>query len=208
MEAREVFIFVCGIMNFPGESDNWTGRAVTWTHASDKVANPCAKAEKIEYFCGPVDRVLGQTERAAKLVKTLSFYRGWNITLVGHSNGAAVILDALAAAGWPIIKALHLISAACESDFTKNGLNAALLDSQVGTVTVYVGGKDMALRLAHSWAGRLLGYGTLGLAGPEYVDGGLKGRVDTRLEPAYGHSDWFTELNFPPLMRLIVPPPA
>ena len=58
---QRVTIYVNGILTFPGSSNNWNGRAVTWTHL-----NRDARAEKVEYFCGPIDRAFGQKERAQK----------------------------------------------------------------------------------------------------------------------------------------------
>lgn len=193
-----IYIYVNGIMNFPGGSKNWNGRAVTWTHINTE-----AKAEKIEYFCGPVGRAFGQKERAEKLAATLSFYKGWKIILIGHSNGTDVILKALAQLEWPRVEALHLVSAACEADFYKNGLNEAMMKGLVGRVYVYLGGKDMALKAAHSIFGRLLGYGTLGLTGPKNVSAMVKAAVTVTTWGEYGHSDCFDDKNFDGTMRVI-----
>lgn len=178
---RTVFIFVNGILTMPGASDNWNGKAVTWTHLHTPF-----RAEKVEYLVRPIGRILGQRKRAEKLAKTLTFYAGWSIVLVGHSNGCDVILDALASLDWPRIEELHLVSAACEADFNENGLNK--YPAAIGRVCVYVAGKDWALTLAKSQLGRLLGYGALGKTGP--VNARRAPEVITR--PEFGHGDWFT----------------
>jgi len=194
--GKTVYILVNGILTFPGESDNWNGKGVTWIHL-----NTPHKAEKIEYFVGPISRVLGQKERSRKLIKTLTYYQGWDIVLVGHSNGCDVILDALAEMGCPRIEALHLISAACEADFDKNGLNFSVCFGWVGLVRVYVAGKDWALKLADTVTGKVLGYGSLGKSGP--VNLGKATPVETVTEPEFGHSDWFHDDHFAETMRLL-----
>lgn len=198
---RKVFIYVCGILSFPGASRNWTGRAVTWTH----IHTP-HKAEKVEYLAGPVSRLLGQSARAGKLRRTLDFYEGWQIHLIGHSNGCDVILDALrdrAAAGdLPVIHSLHLISAASSADFDATGLNEFVASRRVRHVHVWIAGCDTALTLADTFTGRALGYGALGRSGP------MNSRVSFEQihRPAFGHSDWFSDENFDATMQIISSP--
>ncbi|MEN8134312.1 MAG: alpha/beta hydrolase [Thermodesulfobacteriota bacterium] len=187
---KTVCIFVNGILTLPGESDNWNGKAVTWTHL-----NTPFRAEKVEYLVGPISRVLGQKKRARKLIKTLRFYQGWRIILVGHSNGCDVILDALRKMDWPRIERLHLLSGACEADFDKNGLNEA--GTRIGSICVYVAKRDRALRLADTITGRLLGYGALGKSGP--INPALP--VETVAEPKFRHSDWFKAEHFKTTMQ-------
>jgi len=199
---RQAFHLVNGILNFPGCSNNWNGRGVTWLHVSTE-----AKAEKVEYFCGPIDRAFGQKERALKLNRTLNFYRGWENHIVGHSNGAAVALAMMRDyRKWPDIEHLHLVCGACEADFEKNGLNVWMREGRIGYVTVYVGGKDLALRLAHSWAARLLGYGVMGLHGPLNVAPDVEARVGIVTESPwadYGHSTCWDDWNFDTTMRTL-----
>jgi len=194
---RTVFIYVNGILTFPGESDNWNGKAVTWTH----LRTP-HRAEKVEYYVGPVSRALGQKKRAEKLTKTLRYYEGWEIILAGHSNGCDVILDALRAASWPRLQALHLVSGACDADFDRNGLNVAMGGGRIGRVSVWVAGKDGALKLANTSIGRLLGYGPdgpLGMMGPLHA---LEPVAIVR-EPAFGHSDWWAPENLDESLAII-----
>ena len=99
--------------------------------------------------------------------------------------------------GWPRIEELHLISGACESDFNKNGLNENALS--IGKLSVYVAGKDKAMKLADSFFGRLLGYGALGKVGPKNMS-----RVVNVIEkPSFGHSSWFSGENINDTMKLI-----
>lgn len=192
-----VHCVVNGILTRPGEARNWTGRAVTWTHLHTD-----AKAEKVEYWAGPLDRIFGQKARAQKLYKTLSYYAGHQLTLSGHSNGCDVILDMLRDyPDCPRIGRLNLVSAACESDFDKNGLNDHLIGGHVGEVRVFCGGQDKALALAHTWAGRLLGYGTLGLDGPQHVAPEVADRVGCLTWTQWGHSTCWEDAHFDQTMR-------
>ncbi|WP_050028924.1 alpha/beta hydrolase [Verrucomicrobium sp. BvORR034] len=200
---RRVVVMVNGIMTVPGNSRNWTGRGVTWTHLwSPAVSQHGCQlvAERLEYFSGPLlSRALGQKDRAQKLQRMLEFYykQDWEVTLVGHSNGCDVILDTLAAMGWPRVRDLHLVSAACESDFAKNGLNAA--GDRIGSIHVYVADADWALWLAGSWVGKLLGYGTLGRQGPVGHN-----RVVNVIHRPFGHSEWFSDSYLDETMSRII----
>lgn len=192
---RTAFHFINGILTFPGESENWNGRAVTWAHT-----HTGAKAEKIEYFCGPIGRAFGQRKRAEKLGRTLSFYEEWENIVVGHSNGASVALAMMQDyEKWPDISHLHLVCGACEADFEKNGLNEYLREWRLGYVTVYIAGKDQALRLAHTLPASLLGYGVLGLHGPRRIAKDVENRVKVIKAgrwKEFGHSSCWSEKNF------------
>jgi hypothetical protein len=195
-----IFHLVNGIDTFPGCSENWNGRGVTWLHTNTE-----ARAEKIEYFCGPIDRAFGQKDRAEKLYRTMSFYKeGWENVLVGHSNGADVIVDMFENFnGWPNVSQLHLVCAACDADFESNHLNAWLRSGRVGRVSVYTGNRDWALRLAGNPLGRFLGYGALGLHGPLKVAPDVAERVTWVIWPDYGHSDCWHDANFDKTMGLL-----
>jgi pimeloyl-ACP methyl ester carboxylesterase len=180
---RQAFHLVNGINTFPGCSTNWNGRGVTWLHVNTE-----AKAEKIEYFCGPIGRAFGQKDRALKLNLTLNFYRDWENHVVGHSNGAAVALAMMRDyRKWPDLEHLHLVCGACEADFEKNGLNHWMREGRVRRVTIYIGGKDWALRLAHSLPARILGYGVMGLHGPLNVADDVAERVGIVRESPWNH---------------------
>lgn len=190
--SKRVYILVNGILNFPGSAKNWNGRGVTWLHLHDGDG----RAEKVEYFCGPIGRAFGQQQRAEKLAATIRYYHGWDIVLVGHSNGTDVILKALALLSWPRISALHLVSAACDACFETNGLNLALLSGTLDRCFVYVAERDMALRAAHTLIGKWLGYGTLGLHGPLNISPQIVDRVGVLHFENFGHSDCFADHHF------------
>jgi hypothetical protein len=179
--TNKVFLFVNGILTIPGQSENWTAHATTWVHLHTR-----HKAEKIEYFTGILGRPLYQRRRAEKLAHVLDEYlkAGFEITLAAHSNGCDVVLDALQSRAWPKIKALHLISAANEADFDRNGLNQSL--HRIDDLTVWIAEKDWALALASTLPGQILGYGTLGRRGP------VNARRPVQVRRAsFGHGDWF-----------------
>lgn len=208
MPAR-IHIFVNGILTFPGLAANWNRRAVTWTHLHTP-----HRAESLEYLVTALTRWMGDTYRAKKLARKLEFYLGapdpatgkpFELVLVGHSNGCDVILDALKLLGWPRLEEVHLISAACDANFERNGLNRALGGEAIGRLHLYQAGRDTALKLAKSLPGRLLGYGALGAEGPCEVDcrHAIWTRIEEVVEPEFGHSDWFAPAHFERTMRRI-----
>lgn len=196
-----ITIYVPGINTWPGASKNWSGRAVTFTHGFAQASKLQWWAEKVEYYCNAISRVFGQKDRAQKLYRTLFYYSQFTQKiLVGHSNGADVILTMMQDhPAFPHIDALHLVCGATEADFNRNGLNTLLTQGRVGSVFVYIAGKDMALKLAHTWAAKMLGYGVLGLHGPWSVAPEIRERVtEVKNGPwiDYGHSDCWSDSEF------------
>lgn len=197
-EKRTVYLFVNGIATWPGNYTNWNKRAVTFTHT--RTDN---RAEAFEYFCTPLSRPFREDERAKHFARSLKEYSaaGWNIVCVGHSNGAAVILDGLRAAHWPRVEAVHLVCGACQADFWRNGINFGLRADRIGRAFVYCAAQDWALRLAHSLPARLLGYGTLGLHGAQNVDQAIRNRVEEYWWADYGHSTCWLPDHFENTMK-------
>ena len=191
--SNQVFLFVNGILTLPGESENWTARAVTWTHL-----HTSGRAEKVEYFTGILGRPFYQRRRAERLATVLDHYltAGFEVTIAAHSNGANVALDALRSRTWPNIKALHLISPACEADFNANGLNLSL--GRIADLNVWIADKDWALALAATLPGQMLGYGTLGRRGPVHC----RRPVAVR-RASFGHGDWFAADQMDHTMQFI-----
>jgi hypothetical protein len=193
---RRVYIFVNGIMCRPGDAQNWNMRGVTWIHLHSS-----ARAVMFEYFCTPWGRVVGQKVRAEKLAALIEDYADWEIILVGHSNGTDLILRALSLMEWPVVAAVHLVSAACEKDFKLNGLNDALERDRIGHVTVWMSGRDSALHVAKCRVGRWLGYGVLGLDGPANRSEVALAKSTVVRWGARDHSDCFKPYAFSETMR-------
>lgn len=180
------YYFVNGILTLPGQSKNWTGKAVTGVHT--RLRDTTIKAEKIEYYTGPISRMFWNKARANRLLKVNRYYDSFEKIVVAHSNGADVVLDALRLAPFKI-HTLLLISPAVTSDCgdTGNRLNTLLKEGVVERFHLWIGKKDVPLRMAKLGIGRLLGYGALGLIGPKNLQDPPLGRI----EPEFGHSTWF-----------------
>lgn len=200
---------VNGILTWPGDARDWNVHGTSYcnTHFEewDLLADRC------EYFCGPVGRAVWQRRREQKLANLIWEYirLGFDVVLVGHSNGGDVAIGALERLRWPRIKELHLFSAATEADFRHNGLNRSVERGYIRDVFVYVGGRDIWLSLARWPVGELLGYdgqwhwenlfslkGALGYAGPLNVSLAAEPRVHIYLVPQFGHSAWWSGENF------------
>lgn len=202
---RRTILCVPGILTKPGLIDNWPELACRWIDRS----RPDLNAERYEYYSTATFRALGEAGRAANLATVLSDYSGDNLTLIAHSNGADVVLRALKLLPkTQRIETLHLVSPACEADWTLNGLNAALAAGRVGFVDVFLAGKDSALGF---WAklSRIppfrwipgFSYGLLGLDGPQGVEKDLAVRVGVFREPDFEHSTWWDAEHFNDTMR-------
>lgn len=200
-----IHIFVNGILTMPGAVGNWNAHAVTHCICYHNIY-----AEALEYMALPsITRWLFQGMRANKLRKKLQRYihQGWDLVLVGHSNGCAVILDALRLLDWPIVRELHFFAPACSEDCRTNGINHALRNDLLGKLHVYVGLKDWALWCADNILGRMLGYGVMGRRGPQFVDDTIPNvshRVITHVRDDFGHSDWFSEDAFSRTMHMVL----
>lgn len=185
---RIVYIFENGIDTVPGDATGWQARAVRFFAIKFG-----AFGVAVEYFSGPLlSRIFGQGARARELVAVISEFldAGWQVVLVGHSNGADVIHDALKLLRWPQILAVHLFSAAIDSDMKQEGFDYALRTGQIQRMVIYTGGKDVVLGF---WA-RLVGwvgYGRLGFTGPQNMSPAAKARVTVVPQPEFGHSSWW-----------------
>lgn len=184
---RTVFIAINGIRTNPGDAEGWTDRFVTWinTRLPDGVV-----AEKFEYRCSALLRRIKQSRRADQISKKVGYYRraGYRVVLVGHSNGCDLIARVLDVCGQDIDTA-HLISpAADEDDFAD-----AIREGLIRRIHLYGSRNDGALRFARAtrpligWLG--LGYGSLGLRGPEFEQR-FPEVVHDHTDDTCGHSTW------------------
>lgn len=205
MSGRRTILCVPGILTKPGLIDNWPELACRWIDRQ----RPDINAERYEYYSPATLRGMGEAGRAADLATVLGDYIDDRLTLVAHSNGADVVVRALKLLPkTQVIETIHLLSPACEADWTTNGLNVAMAAGRVGFVDVWIAGKDTALgfwaRLSRipplSWIPGL-SYGLLGRDGPQGVQPDLASRVSVQAEPDYGHSTWWDAANFDDTMR-------
>lgn len=199
--ARVAFICVNGILTNPGDAEGWTDRAVTWLNL-----RTAGKAEKFEYATGALTRRLRQQWRAEAIARMASFYiaGGYQVVLIGHSNGCDLIGRVLSQL-WPAkVRSAHLFAAATDAA----AFSHALDEEQLGGLFLYGSAHDQALRVAalsrrlFGWAG--LGYGDLGRR-PEI--GGLLGRsaVLSHRDDTQGHGTWFERGEpFERTMRLLL----
>jgi hypothetical protein len=95
---------------------------------------------------------------------------------------------------WPHVSKVHLISATCEHDFAKNGLNEAPIDM----ITVWIAERDQAMNWAGTISGKWLGYDTLGRDGAKNATVPIK-----YIREPFGHVEWFTDKNFQTTMERI-----
>jgi hypothetical protein len=183
--TRRVFICVNGILTWPGEADGWTDRAVTWLHTRTDF-----RAEKFEYACGPLSRRLRQQWRAEAIAKMCAYYfaAGYEVSLVGHSNGCDLIARVLALVAGEI-RSVHLFAAATDW----KAFSLALRMGRVRRAHLYVSAGDRALFFAAlsrdliGWLG--LGYGSLGRDVPAAAL--ANSAVTVHRNDTFGHSTWF-----------------
>jgi pimeloyl-ACP methyl ester carboxylesterase len=199
--SRTCFIAINGIRTNPGDAEGWTDRFVTWinTRTPDGVV-----AEKFKYYCSAILRRVHQRQRADEIARKVGYYRraGYRVVLVGHSNGCDLIARVLEANGVEIDCA-HLISpAADEEDFAD-----AIREGAIRRIHIYGSKNDRALRFAAasrpliSWLG--LGYGSMGLRGPEFAKQ-FPGVVKDHSDNTCDHSTWLQRgTRFEALMKAI-----
>jgi len=197
---KTVYVLINGILNNPEDIHGWTDTAELWIETKTK-----ARATRMEYKSGALTRRIFQGKRIKNLVEIVREYSECNIILVGHSNGCEIICQALRTSDIKA-KEVHLVAAAATRDFRKNGLNEALESKRVGKLFLYGSINDSALKKAKAF-GFLsyfgLGYGWLGLDGPENVANELTGRMEMHWRDGFDHSTWWNNDNFEETMKLI-----
>lgn len=199
-ERRQSFLFINGILNTPEDVNAWTDNAETWIERETRYT-----AEKFEYRSGVFTRRLFQAARVDKVMQIAKRIDSQNLVLVGHSNGADII-ERVVRKNKLQIKELHLIAAASEHNFEKNGYNKALATGAVGKIFVYCSAHDKALmkaKISSFFQFMGLGYGYLGLVGPSRVSEENKDKVVT-IWKKFDHGQWFSKANFENTMKKIV----
>jgi len=148
-----------------------------------------------------------QGRRIQRFMNTISPYiaKQFKIHIMAHSNGDDIVTQGLGLLGWPPIESLHIFSGAGQADFEATGFNGALRRGNIQRIFTYAGGQDKALPIAKIFIGRWIGYGTLGLTGPQNVDQVFLDtkRVVPIVKPTFGHSSWFNVANFDDTMLAV-----
>ena len=206
MTKQKVYILIPGIWSNPGDNFAWLDQAEDYIERNF----PNSRARQYEYFSPAIFRRIGQQKRAREVASISAKYLddGYDVALVGHSNGSDIICRALSllnpCAG---ISEVHLIAGACEEDFRRNGLNVALASERVRRVFVYSSHSDTALSKYASksrWFRFLgLGYGLLGLVGPKHALSEFGERITNYREDHLGHCDWLGGEDFVQTMRRV-----
>lgn len=179
-------ILVPGLFTCPRDDDDWDNAAAKLVRATSR------ECFTLQYWAGVILGKLAHPFRVRRLVKLLIANRQRHITIIAHSNGCRIAVDALRHRD-VMVEVLALVAAACDSNFVANGLNDAIRDTRVNQILVFKSRKDGALALAKRtapWLDRVgLDYGWLGLEGPRYLVGMFAWRVTVTDKPI-GHSDW------------------
>lgn len=196
------YIFVGGIrQDLKDASASSTDLPAAWIEK-----NTPYKAETFEYESGAIFRRIGQGRRVKELEEVLKRWLAQDIVLVCYSNGGDLAQRIVAKLKYRIYE-LHLVAAACEHNFEKAGFNTAMTKGLLGAVYCYCSKKDEALKKAQlskklfGWLG--LGYGFLGLVGPQQVSLAHEGRVRT-IWHDLSHGGWWNKENFERTMRYFV----
>lgn len=196
---KVVYLLINGINSNPGDAHGWNRRM-----ASEINETTPYKADAFVYFSDTIFRRMFQNARVADLCKVIESYlrSGFEVNLVGHSNGCDIISRILLKRRYNLSQ-IHLIAGACEADCNKNGINKAIESGRLDQAFIYKSATDTALIKARrtsflQWFG--LGYGFIGLSGPENPGPD----VFTVTRDGYDHSTWFDGRHFKKTTDLIL----
>lgn len=205
--TRRVYILVPGILTSPSDNSAWCVRMADDIMRSYEATRPCAT--EFRYYAGALTRRLKQARHARQLASVVDKWgrEGFDIVLVGHSNGCDLIERTIKLIGVPIYS-LHLIAAASSRDFCSNGYIERLLCSSIHEINVYFSASDSVLsglaRASQVFRFLGLGYGRLGELGPVNVPGSMIGAgVKLHCKSYMDHSDWFNDEHYGNTMRAI-----
>lgn len=188
--TRNAYIFVPGVLSYPGSARNWTDRAVTWVN--NRLT--CEVAEKFEYLALPATRNLLAARRAAELAALIDRYpiEHFSLVLAGHSFGCELIRLALQQAKRPA-NFVHLFAPAIPSEPRRHRLKALVVGGKIGFLNLYLSAKDKVL------TGHFIG----GVP-PEAVRAQFADEHHTSIvDRAFGHCGWFSAANFESSMRAV-----
>lgn len=188
--TRRAYIFVPGILNYPGSARGWTDRAVT--HIHNCVA--CACAEKFEYLALPATRNLFARTRAVELAALMDQYPSaqFSLVLAGHSFGCELIRLAVGIAKRPA-NFVHLFAPAVPATPRKHRLKSTVASGRIEFLSLYISARD-----------RVLTKSFLGGLSAESVQAQFADAPPSILFAAGGHSRWFDADNFSSSMQHII----
>lgn len=197
---KRALVFINGIFTPVGRKDAWNDRAVIWMNERF----PEVKAIAFEYFSDAIFRSLYQRKRAMQLAGVINreLREGYSVTVVAHSNGAAVLSYLISEMGMWINNA-HLISPASR----QKDYELALQEKNVQYIYLYGSKNDWALKYGATTS-RIItvgfgGYGSLGREGKEF-EAAYPGRVFDFSDHAQDHSSWFEGEQFDRTMNLVM----
>lgn len=202
MSHANVWILIPGILQHPEGIEDWADRARDWIHANTEDT-----AITYEYRVGIIRTKRERKRWVADLIELLcTRYAGRTVNVLTHSNGGYIITEAIKQCRDIHLKALHMVAAAADADFDKNGLNEAILSNRVQRVFLYCSRGDRTLNTWATWSKRLfgwlgLGYGNLGWVGKKHVSDDAEAAVDEIWRDSMDHSTWFTDPYFEWLMH-------
>ncbi len=188
--TRNAYIFVPGVLNYPGSARNWTDRAVTWIH---KRAT-CEVAEKFEYMALPATRKLLAARRAAELAALIDNYSidQFSLVLVGHSFGCELIRLALQQSKRSA-NFVHLFAPAVPSEPRRHRLKSMVVSGKIGFLKIYLSDRDAVLTKHF-----------LGGVSPEGVRFQFADEHHTSVASRnFGHCTWFAAPNFEASLRSV-----
>ena len=188
--TKTAYIFVPGVLSYPGSSRAWTDRGVTWINKR----MTCDAAEKFEYLALPVTRNLLAARRAAELAAKIDEYpvESFCLVLVGHSFGCELIRLALQQSQ-RAANFVHLFAPAVPSEPRRHRLKALVSGGKIGFLNLYISGRDRVL------TGHFLG----GIS-PEAVRNQFLDEHHTTVrDRMFGHCAWFAGANFETSLRAV-----
>ncbi len=185
--TRRAYIFVPGILNYPGRPTAWTDRAVTWVHT-----NTDSVAEKYEYMAFPLSRRIKALQRANGLAELMDHYDSYKYELIiaAHSNGCEVTRLALGIAKRHVNR---LILMAPAIPAIRHGLLDQLGLGRIVRLSLLIATEDKFL------ASRFLGGRPVSQIKAVF---GVAARAGVLFVPG-GHSTFFTQANFEQSMQYI-----
>lgn len=187
---RTAYIFVPGILNYPGSAIAWTDKAVTWIHQRQT----CECAEKFEYLALPLSARLLAERRAKDLAALMARYpvESFSVVLAGHSNGCDIIRRALWLAKRPA-NWVHFFAPAVAANPSTNRLGRLIQSGRIGFLRIHLAARDGILN------NRFLGGLPLATVQAQFAD---EHHAEIDSEP-FGHCGWWAPAQFEASMKQI-----